>query len=75
MRSGCRYDNPSGLPSLRRLAALREKLAAGSKGKRLFDGGAVPAGLELASSQVLSTGVILGTYRTGAEIKHGSFAA
>ena len=44
-------------------------------GKRLFDGGAVPAGLELASSQVSSTGVIMATYRSGAEIKYGSFAA
>jgi dihydrofolate reductase len=45
------------------------------KGKRLFDGGTVPAGLELASSQVSSTGVITATYRSGAEIKAGSFAA
>jgi dihydrofolate reductase len=45
------------------------------KGKRLFDGGTVPAGLELANSQVFSTGVIMATYRTGAEIKYGSFAA
>ena len=45
------------------------------KGKRLFDGGTVPAGLELARSQVSSTGVTMGTYRTGAEIKSGSFAA
>jgi hypothetical protein len=45
------------------------------KGKRLFDGGTVPAGLELASSQTLPTGVIMATYRSGAEIKYGSFAA
>jgi dihydrofolate reductase len=45
------------------------------KGKRLFDGGTVPAGLELTSSQVSSTGVTIATYRTGAEIKFGSFAA
>jgi len=44
------------------------------KGKRLFEGGTVPAGLELASSQVSSTGVTMGAYRTGAEIKSGSFA-
>jgi dihydrofolate reductase len=44
-------------------------------GKRLFDGGTLPAGLELASSQVSSTGVIMATYRSGAEIKGGSFAA
>jgi dihydrofolate reductase len=43
-------------------------------GKRLFDGGTVPAGLELASSQVTPSGVIVATYRTGAEIKSGSFA-
>ena len=42
-------------------------------GKRLFDGGTLPAGLELASSQVSSSGVIMATYRTGAEIKGGSF--
>ena len=45
------------------------------KGKRLFDDGTVPAGVELTSSQVSSTGVIMATYRSGAEIKYGSFAA
>ena len=45
------------------------------RGKRLFDGGTVPAGLELASSQASSTRVIITTYRSGAEIKYGSFAA
>ena len=44
-------------------------------GKRLFDGGAVPAGLEVESSQASSTGVLTATYRTGAEIRYGSFAA
>jgi dihydrofolate reductase len=44
------------------------------QGKRLFDGGTVPAGLELTSSQVSSSGVIIATYRTGAEIRSGSFA-
>jgi dihydrofolate reductase len=43
-------------------------------GKRLFDGGTVPAGFELTGSQVTSSGVIAATYRTGAEIKYGSFA-
>jgi hypothetical protein len=43
-------------------------------GKRLFDGGTVPAGPELTSSQASSTGVIIATYRSGAEIKYGSFA-
>jgi dihydrofolate reductase len=45
------------------------------QGKRLFDGGTVPAGLELTRSQVTSNGVIMAVYRTGAEIKYGSFAA
>jgi dihydrofolate reductase len=44
------------------------------KGKRLFDGGTVPAGLEVVSSQTSSTGVIMATHRSGAEIKYGSFA-
>jgi len=44
-------------------------------GKRLFEGGTVPAGFDVASSQVSSTGVIMATYRSGAEIKYGSFAA
>ena len=44
------------------------------KGKRLFNGGTVPAGLEMASSQVTPGGVIAATYRSGAEIKYGSFA-
>jgi dihydrofolate reductase len=44
------------------------------RGKRLFGGGTVPAGLELVSSQTLASGVIVANYRTGAEIKYGSFA-
>jgi dihydrofolate reductase len=44
-------------------------------GKRLFEAGAPPAGLELTSSQTSTTGVIIATYRTGAEIKGGSFAS
>jgi dihydrofolate reductase len=43
-------------------------------GKRLFDGGTVPDGLEVTSAQTSSTGVIIATYRPGAEIKYGSFA-
>ena len=43
------------------------------EGKRLFDGGTVPAGLELTGSQVSSSGVTIAAYRTGAEIKYGSF--
>jgi dihydrofolate reductase len=45
------------------------------RGKHLFDGGTVPAGLELVSARVLSNGVIVATYRSGAEIKYGSFAS
>ncbi len=41
--------------------------------KRLFDGGTVPAGLEVTRWQVSSTGVIMASYRSGAEIKGGSF--
>jgi dihydrofolate reductase len=44
-------------------------------GKRLFGDGTVPAGFEVASSAVLPSGVIVATYRAGAEIKYGSFAA
>ena len=44
------------------------------KGKRLFGDGTVPEGLELVDARVSSTGVIMTTYRTGAEIKAGSFA-
>jgi dihydrofolate reductase len=43
-------------------------------GKRLFDGGTVPEGLELTSSVTTAGGVIAVTYRTGAEIRYGSFA-
>jgi dihydrofolate reductase len=42
-------------------------------GKRLFDGGAVPAGLDLTQSLVSSTGVVVANYRSGADIKYGSF--
>jgi dihydrofolate reductase len=45
------------------------------KGKRLFDGGTAPAGLEVTRSEAFSTGVVMATYRTGANIKYGSFAA
>ena len=44
-------------------------------GKRLFSSGTVPAGFEVASSQVLSSGVMVASYRSGAEIKYGTFAA
>jgi dihydrofolate reductase len=44
------------------------------EGKRMFDDGTVPAGFELTSSDASTTGVIMATYRSGAEIKYGSFA-
>jgi dihydrofolate reductase len=44
-------------------------------GKRLFGDGTVPAGFELVSSQVTTTGVTVVSYRTGAEIKYGTFAS
>ena len=44
------------------------------KGKRLFDGGTVPEGLELADSQGFPNGVIKAVYRTGAPIELGTFA-
>jgi dihydrofolate reductase len=43
-------------------------------GKRLFDGGTVPDGLDVTDAQTSCTGVIIATYRPGAEIKYGSFA-
>jgi dihydrofolate reductase len=45
------------------------------RGKRLFGGGTVPGGLELIDSSVSSSGVLITRYRTGAEIKSGSFAS
>jgi dihydrofolate reductase len=44
-------------------------------GKRLFGDGTTPAGFEVTSSRVLSSGVIAATYRSGAEINYGTFAA
>jgi dihydrofolate reductase len=43
-------------------------------GKRLFSGGAIPAGLRLVDSKVSSTGVVIGTYEPAGEIVTGSFA-
>jgi dihydrofolate reductase len=40
-------------------------------GLRLFDDGTAPEGLELTSSTVTGSGVVLATYRTGAEIEYG----
>jgi dihydrofolate reductase len=44
------------------------------KGKRLFHDGAIPTGLEQTSAKISSTGVVMAIYRTGVEIKSGSFA-
>jgi dihydrofolate reductase len=45
------------------------------KGKRLFDGGTVPAGLEVTRSEAFSKGVVMAIYRSGGDIKYGSFVA
>ena len=44
-------------------------------GLRLFDNGTVADGFEVTSARVLSSGAIVATFRTGAEIEYGSFAA
>ena len=44
-------------------------------GKRLFGDGTVPAGFDVVGARVLSSGVIVANYRSGAEIGYGSFAA
>ncbi|MER8660039.1 dihydrofolate reductase family protein [Mesorhizobium sp. M1148] len=44
------------------------------KGKRLFDGGAMPAAFKLVKSQATTTGVMMATYERGGEVKVGSFA-
>ena len=43
-------------------------------GKRLFAEGAIPSGLKLVDSTVLTTGVVMGTYEPAGEIVTGSFA-
>ena len=43
------------------------------KGKRLFDGGTVPAGLKLKSSKTSGSGVIMAFYEPAGEIKIGTF--
>ena len=44
------------------------------KGKRLFDEGTTPVGLQLVDHQVSSTGVIMATYGPGGKVKSGTFA-
>lgn len=43
-------------------------------GKRLFDGGTIPAGLRLVDAQTSTTGVVVATYERAGEIRYGSFA-
>ena len=43
-------------------------------GKRLFDEGTIPSGLELVSSTTSSTGVVMATYRRAGDISYASFA-
>jgi dihydrofolate reductase len=42
-------------------------------GKRLFDAGTIPAGLELVDSATSSTGVVIATYPRAGAVKSGSF--
>jgi dihydrofolate reductase len=44
------------------------------RGKRLFDEGVAPSGLELVESKVSTTGVIAATYRRTGDVQTGSFA-
>ncbi len=44
------------------------------RGKRLFAGGVIPAGLRLVDTTTSTTGVIIATYERAGEINHGSFA-
>jgi dihydrofolate reductase len=41
------------------------------KGKKLFDGGAMPAAFKMIDSSVTTTGVILANYKRGGEVKTG----
>jgi dihydrofolate reductase len=43
-------------------------------GKRIFEDGAVPAGLRLVDSQTFTTGVVMTTYERAGGIQYGSFA-
>jgi len=42
------------------------------KGKKLFDGGAIPAAFRLTDSIVTSTGVIIANYKRAGEVKTGT---
>ncbi len=43
------------------------------KGKRLFDGGAAPAGFRLTGSKTTPSGVVIASYARAGEVKRGSF--
>jgi dihydrofolate reductase len=43
-------------------------------GKRLFADGTIPAGLKLARSEAMSTGVVMARYERAGDVKYGSFA-
>jgi dihydrofolate reductase len=45
------------------------------KGKKLFDGGAIPAALTLTESMVTPTGVIFANYKRAGEVKTGTMGA
>jgi len=44
------------------------------EGKRLFAGGAAPAGLRLVESKVATSGVVISTYERSGDVRYGSFA-
>jgi dihydrofolate reductase len=43
-------------------------------GKRLFEGGTIPAALKLVDSKISTTGVVIGNYEPAGEIVTGTFA-
>jgi dihydrofolate reductase len=45
------------------------------EGKKLFDGGAIPAALTLVESLVTTTGVIIAAYKRAGEVKTGTIGA
>ena len=52
---------------------IRKKAFESPKvGKRLFAGGAIPAGFELLESGISSSGVIIASYERAGEVKTGS---
>jgi dihydrofolate reductase len=43
------------------------------RGKRLFEGGAIPAAFRMTESQVTTTGVILASYERAGDVESGSY--